>query len=92
MYLLIFMQKKSFHVSLKKFSKVSSGGIFKSQYVLYEIETSENWAVKRRFTDFLWLHKNLKKAYPGLPIPPMPSKTTMRSFDEHHLQDRMIVF
>ena len=86
------MQKKPFSVTLKKYSKTSSGGIFKSQYVLYEIETSEGWIVKRRFTDFLWLHRNLKKVYPGLPVPPIPTKTTMRSFNENHLYERMNIF
>lgn len=34
----------------------------------------------------------MQKSYFGTPIPPIPAKTKMRSFDDEHLEQRMIVF
>lgn len=66
--------------------------MFKSSYILYEIETSLGLRTRRRFSDFVWLHQFLKRSYEGIPVPPIPSKTTMRSFDEKHIEYRMEVF
>ncbi len=30
--------------------------------------------------------------YHGLPVPPIPSKTTYRSFNDDHIEERMILF
>lgn len=30
--------------------------------------------------------------YPGLPIPPIPRKTALRSFEDSHLEERMVCF
>lgn len=84
------MQKKRFEVKIKKYSKTVPNNIFRSSYVLYDIETSEGWKVSRRFNDFIWLRKYFESAYNGLPIPPIPEKTAVRSFDERHIAKRML--
>ncbi len=50
------------------------------------------WKVERRFNDFKWLNDFMQRSYYGTPIPPIPGKTKMRSFDDEHLEERMIVF
>lgn len=79
--MLAHIEKKHFSIKIKNYTKTVPNNIFSSSYILYNIECSENWRVRRRFTDFVWLQQYLKATYEGLPIPPIPEKTTIRSFD-----------
>lgn len=67
------------------------GGIFTSNYVTYEILTdSENWTVRRRYSDFQWLRSILQKFFPGHIVPPLPSKKVgPRRFQEDFIDKRM---
>ena len=91
-YHLVHSEKKDIRIKVRNYSKATPTNIFKSAYVIYDIETSLNTKVHRRFTDFVWFHKSLQQAYPGFPIPPIPEKTTFRSFDEKHIETRMMIF
>ena len=73
-------------MKIRSFSKSQDDNLFKNQYINYMIETpSKGWNVKRRSSDFEWLHSKLSEMYPGLPIPPIAKKTTMRYFNDNHL-------
>ena len=68
---------------------------FSLNYVLYDIETnifSENinWAVKRRYKDFVWLREILRKLFPFLFIPPLPDKKIgSKRFENKFISKRM---
>lgn len=73
-------------VKIRSYCKESEETLFGSTYVAYLLESSNGWSVKRRFKDFEWLHSRLSQAYPGLPVPPIPKKTAIRSFQDSHLE------
>ena len=51
------------------------GNFFTKTYVRYLVTTKEpNLSVKRRYSDFVWLHQTLLYLYPYLVIPPIPKK------------------
>ena len=51
------------------------GGFLTKSYINYLITTNEiNLNVKRRYSDFDWLHQTLLNLYPYLVIPPIPKK------------------
>ena len=51
------------------------GGFFTKSYITYLITTKEpNLNVRRRYTDFVWLHEAFLKLYPYIVIPPIPKK------------------
>ena len=66
-------------------------GFFTSNYITYEVLTSEvNWAVRRRYSDFVWLRETLCKFYPRMFVPPMPSKKIgSRRFEVDFVEKRM---
>jgi hypothetical protein len=54
---------------------------------------SSEFFVRRRFSDFTWLRKQLIKNYPSCIIPPMPSKDRQKQFSRfnaHFLEKRRI--
>ena len=55
--------------------KAVETSIFQSNYIIYEIITDvTQWQVTRRYSDFDWLRKTLKRIHPGLYCPPLPQK------------------
>ncbi len=51
------------------------GGFFSKSYITYLITTKEpSLSVRRRYTDFEWLHQTLLELYPYMVIPPIPKK------------------
>eukprot|EP00002_Diphylleia_rotans_P038439 TRINITY_DN8743_c0_g6_i1.p1 TRINITY_DN8743_c0_g6~~TRINITY_DN8743_c0_g6_i1.p1 ORF type:complete len:440 (-),score=105.63 TRINITY_DN8743_c0_g6_i1:286-1605(-) len=60
-----------------------------SAYASYRISTRSNWSifaseeffVRRRYTDFLWLRTQLVKTFPTVLIPPLPEKQRMDYLD-----------
>ena len=51
------------------------GGFFSKSYITYLITTKDpNLNVRRRYTDFVWLHETFLKLYPYIVIPPIPKK------------------
>jgi len=56
------------------------GGFFSKSYITYLVSTTEpSLSVKRRYSDFEWLHQMLLNLYPYLLIPPIPKKNTIVS-------------
>lgn len=46
--------------------EVVKGGLFKGSYTVYSVYTQPfDWLVKRRFSDFIWLHDCLEKRFPA---------------------------
>jgi len=88
----VHLEKKPFSVKVRSFSKNQTSSLFKVNYITYLVESTNGWKVYRRFNDFGWIYRYLKAMYLGLPIPPIPQKTTMRSFNDDHLEERMIIF
>jgi hypothetical protein len=73
LYKTVHSKNKPFTIQIHKYNKVEANNIFSSSYLEYEVECpNAGWKVKRRFNDFVWLQAYLKKAYLGLPIPPIP--------------------
>ncbi|CAG9316757.1 unnamed protein product [Blepharisma stoltei] len=54
---------------------IVQGGLFGSNYVMYNIVTSPlGWNVRRRYKQFEWLREVLAHEFPGYYIPPLPDK------------------
>ena len=66
-------------------------GMFSSNYILYDVLTEPaKFKVKRRFSDFEKLREILIKLFPGVYIPPIPSKTIGKArFEEDFINQRM---
>ena len=71
--------------------KAIETSIFKSNYISYEVFTdATQWLVTRRYSDFDWLRKTLKKIHPGLYCPPLPvKKLGSRRFENDFVVKRM---
>ena len=71
--------------------KTVDGGIFGSNYVLYEVHTEPTgWSVSRRYSDFDLLRILLSKYFPSYNIPPLPNKKMgNRRFDTDFILKRM---
>ena len=51
------------------------GGFFSKSYMTYLITTTPlNLKVRRRYTDFVWLHQIIFDLYPYIIVPPVPKK------------------
>ncbi|KRX00881.1 Phox homologous domain [Pseudocohnilembus persalinus] len=60
--------------------KQVDGSFFSSSYYLYTIYTSPlKWTVKRKFSDFQWLHQMLQKQFPASVIPAVHKKYALTS-------------
>jgi len=71
--------------------KAVETSIFQSNYIIYEIITDvTQWQVTRRYSDFDWLRKTLKRIHPGLYCPPLPQKRMgARRFENDFVAKRM---
>jgi hypothetical protein len=66
-----------------------SGGMFRSDYVMYEVQTEPfNWLVKRRYSDFAWLREVLIQEYSLSIVPPVAEKTFGKNFEDKFLLKR----
>lgn len=85
---------ENIQIKVGKFEKVE-GKLFSKSYISYLITTMPfNWKVKRRFSDFEWLHQILVNTYNYCLIPPIPkkrknlNKIVSDNFDEAFLRKR----
>ena len=63
--------------------------MFSSSFVLFDVNTEPlQWNVKRRYTDFSWLRERLQSQFPGIYIPPIPSKKSRGRLQESFLLRR----
>lgn len=46
----------------------------------------EEFSVRRRFNDFVWLHAALVEAHPGVIAPPLPEKILLGRFDPQFIE------
>ena len=70
--------------------KVTEGTLFSKSYVTYLIETKPlGLQVRRRFSDFIWLHDLLKVLYINCIIPPMFKKNYFKGITDIQIQKRM---
>jgi sorting nexin-7/30 len=66
-----------------------------NSYITFEIVTKTNWEkfehneffVRRRFNDFLWLRSNLCEKFPNVIVPPLPDKEIVTSLLDKFSQD-----
>ena len=67
------------------------GGFFFKTYVTYLITINEpKLSVRRRYTDFVWLHQILLDLYPYILIPPIPKKLVgIDNLDKLFISKRM---
>lgn len=81
---------KNINIILKN-PRVVETSIFKSNYIVYEVETeTTQWKVERRYNDFIWLRDTLKKLYPRNFCPPLPGKKIgSRRFESDFVEKRM---
>ena len=72
--------------------KASDTTFLQSTYITYEVLTeSQQWLVRRRFSDFEWLRTILVKCFPRMVVPPLPGKKIgNRRFEEDFIQKRMM--
>jgi hypothetical protein len=70
--------------------KIINDSYFKPSYVLYDIITKEfNWAVTRRYSDFIWLKETLQAIFPTEILPMLPQKQLTNRFDKTFIDKRM---
>ena len=72
--------------------KASDTTFLQSTFITYEVLTeSQQWLVRRRFSDFEWLRTILVKCFPRMVVPPLPGKKIgNRRFEEDFIQKRMM--
>ena len=72
--------------------KASDSSFLQSTFITYEVLTeSQQWLVRRRFSDFEWLRTILVKCFPRLVVPPLPGKKIgNRRFEEDFIAKRMM--
>lgn len=74
------------------FPKVTEGTIFSKSYITYLVETKPlGLQVRRRFSDFMWLHDILQSLYINCIIPPILKKTYIIGIKDATIQKRMRV-
>lgn len=93
------LYEKCFSMAHSELSKVSNinitvsepeavkGSLFYSGYITYLVTTSPlEYKVRRKYSDFLWLHNFLQKFYSFSVLPPVPKKKTIDKHDEKAIQ------
>lgn len=86
--------QKPLNARITEHSKVTEDNIWSNKYYIYTVECENyNSKVYRRYNDFLWLRETLLKYYPGILIPPIPSKDAMGDlFDDEFFSKRKAQF
>ena len=71
--------------------KTSDTHLLQSTYITYEVLTeSQQWLVRRRFSDFEWLRSILVKCFSRSFVPPLPPKKMgPRRFEQDFINKRM---
>ena len=70
---------------------VIEGGLFSKSYVTYLVKTTPfNFEVRRRFSDFEWLHNILMAQYINCIIPPIYKKTSLKIISVGNNDDLII--
>ena len=85
------LNNKDIEVVLKN-PKASDSNFLQSTYITYEVLTeSQQWLVRRRFSDFEWLRSILVKCFPHFFVPPLPGKKIgNRRFEQDFIEKRMM--
>lgn len=86
----LFCDYKNITIFIQNPELVDSG-VFSSNYIIYEVITEPlKYIVRRRYSDFEKLREMLLKYYPGITIPPLPSKKLgKRRFEDDYVSKRM---
>ena len=72
--------------------EVKGGGLFSKSYVTYLVETKPlGFQVRRRFSDFIWLHDILKSLYINCVIPPIIKTNYIMGIDVEGINKRIRV-
>jgi sorting nexin-1/2 len=85
--------KPSFDISVGDPHKV---GDLTSSHIVYQVRTKTTskayrqpeFAVSRRYRDFLWLYNSLHNNNPGVVVPPPPEKQAVGRFDNNFVESR----
>ena len=66
----------------------------RQQYVSFLVKTDKGGSVRRRFSDFQWLHSRLRTEFPGAIVPFLPQSRALKAstkfsaeFLEHRRRD-----
>ena len=85
---------ENIQIKIDSFEKVKGNNVFSKSYATYLITTIPfGWKVRRRFSDFEWLHQILSQEYKYCLIPSIPKKKNINKlvidkFDEAFLRKR----
>ncbi|KAI9755586.1 MAG: hypothetical protein M4579_004234 [Chaenotheca gracillima] len=63
-------------------------GDLTSSHIVYQVRTKPEFAVSRRYRDFLWLYNQMHNNNPGVIIPPPPEKQAVGRFDTNFVETR----
>lgn len=85
--------KPSFHITVGDPVKI---GDLTSSHIVYSVRTQttsraykqQEFEVKRRYRDFLWLYNTLHGNNPGFVVPPPPEKQAVGRFDTNFVEAR----
>ncbi|ERF68759.1 hypothetical protein EPUS_07246 [Endocarpon pusillum Z07020] len=85
--------KPSFDITVGDPHKV---GDITSSHIVYQVRTKTtskayrqpDFAVSRRYRDFLWLYNSLHNNNPGIVVPPPPEKQAVGRFDSNFVESR----
>ncbi|KAA6415453.1 MAG: sorting nexin 3 [Lasallia pustulata] len=85
--------KPNFEITVGDPHKV---GDLTSSHIVYQVRTKTSskaykqseFAVSRRYRDFLWLYNSLHTSNPGVVVPPPPEKQAVGRFDSNFVESR----
>ncbi|RMZ86851.1 hypothetical protein DV736_g5920, partial [Chaetothyriales sp. CBS 134916] len=85
--------KPTFHISVGDPHKV---GDLATSHIVYQVQTrttskayrNAEFAVSRRYRDFLWLYTSLHNNNPGVVVPPPPEKQAVGRFESDFVESR----
>ena len=70
--------------------KKTESGLFSKSYITYLVSTKPfKYEVRRRFSDFEWLHDILVNQYANCIIPPIYKKSYFMGYDDYTIDKRM---
>jgi hypothetical protein len=59
-----------------------------TMYVIKVVSVLRTWVIKRRFSDFYYLDKEIRKYYPNIQFPTLPPKRYLRSSSDPEIVDQ----
>eukprot|EP01031_Cornospumella_fuschlensis_P038095 gene38095-46290_t len=84
-----YSRRRSIECSATRISIVDTEVISDHTSYLIKVQSAlRTWVIKRRYRDFYYLDKELRKYYPQINFPPLPPKRYLRSSSDPQIVDQ----